>query len=198
MRRLALLLVLALLPLPAAAQSELPATVEWTEPTVGQTFVFHGALGEMEMEVVQSVLAVEGDEVVLESQLSATPERYFRFLLSTHSQGNDYSFDREAVAALWPLEPGKSASTQVTGLMQGTPVTFEWSGRVEAIEEITVMAGVAPAARIRHVLEAPGLFTIETVTWLEAFQGFPLLTQIEIRMPDQDPMLVTLELKEVR
>lgn len=198
MRRLFQILVLALLPLPAAAQSALPTSIAWTGPQAGQTFVFDGRMGEMQMEVVQRILAVEGDEIVLESQLSPTPERYFRFLLSTVSQGNTYAFDQAAVAALWPLEPGKTAATSVSAMMQGTPVTFAWSGTVEAIEEITVAAGVAPAARIRHTLEAPGLFTIETVTWLEANQGFPLLTEVELRMAGQEPMLVTLELKEVR
>lgn len=195
MKRAFLALLLLLAPLPAAAES-----IAWSPPPVGLTTVFDGSFMGSSLEVTQRVVEVRGDEVVVESLPPGGPpyERYFRFLLSYESQGALYQFDDRAVAQLWPLEPGKSATSEVRAMMQGVPLTFDWSGRVTAIEEITVPAGRFRAARVEHSLTAPGLMTLETVTWLAAEHGFPLRTETTVILSGEAPQVFTLVLRSLQ
>lgn len=195
MRRALLALLLLLAPLPAGAES-----IAWSPPPVGLTTVFDGDFMGSSLEVVQRVVEVNGDEVVVESLPPGGPpyERYFRFLLSYESEGALYQFDDRAAAQLWPLEPGKTAAGEVRAMMQGMPMTFDWHAEVTAIEEVTVPAGSFRAARVEHSLIAPGLLTLETVTWLAAEHGVPLRTETTVTLAGEAPMAFTLVLRALR
>jgi hypothetical protein len=190
-------LLLALLLAPAAARAE---AIAWTPPPVGLTAVFDGHFMGETFEVAQRIVAVRGDEIVVESLPAggAPFERYFRFLLSFESEGALYEFDHAAVAALWPLEPGRSASTKVSAVLQDMPLAFDWSGSVVGFEEIAVPAGRFRTARVNHSLVAPGLLSLETDTWLDTATGIPVRTETTVVVAGEAPQNFLLELRELR
>jgi hypothetical protein len=194
-RRVALLL--ALLATPASARAE---AIAWSPPPVGLTTVFDAEYRGATFEVAQRVVEVARDEVVVESLPagSAPYERYFRFLLSFESQGALYQFDQAAVAALWPLEPGRSASAKVSAVMQGLPIAFDWAGQVVALETVRVPAGSFRTAHVRHSLVAPGLLSLDTDTWLDAATGIPVRTRTTLVVEGEAPQEFRLEQRELR
>ena len=194
--RTLLLLLLFTAPLPASAAE----SVHWSPPPVGMTAVYRVWLGNQPLEIAQRVVEVLGDEVVVESLSPAgqPPERYFRYLLSKESQGALYSFDEAAVAALWPLEVGKRAAARVEARLQGRPLGFDWVGEVVRFEDMPTAAGTFRTVRVAHTLVAPGQVTIETLTWLDVEQGFPVRTETTVTVTGQQPQLIVLELQELR
>lgn len=197
-RALLCLLALLLAPLPAAGPAQAQA-IEWSPPPPGLVTTYDARFDGGAVEVTQRIVAVEGDVVTVESlPANGDPlESYFRFLLSTASQGATYVFDPAAVAALWPLAPGRTAATRIQATMQGVPIVFDWQATVTAIEEVAVPAGRFRAARVEHSLVAPGYVTLETVTWLAEPHGLPVRTETTATVEGQAPYGFVLELRSL-
>jgi len=189
-----LLLLLALGP--AAAE------VPWTPPPVGLTVDYAAAIDGAPLELTQTVTGVEGDIVLVSGSSPAhQEERYFRFLAATQSGGNSFVFDSEALAALWPLTPGKSVSLPVAGKFQGRPLVLQFDATVEALETLSVPAGSFATVRIRHRLAydaADAGFVLDTVTWLDQSQGFPVRTETLLTATGAAPIKFALEARRVR
>lgn len=177
MKRLLPLLILCLA-WPAAAQEP----VAYEPPPVGLRMVMDATADGIPMEMTSEVVATKGDDVLVETEVFGMRERstYFRWLLSKDSNGMRYRFDEAAVAALWPLEPGKRIETPVEASGEQGTFSFLLQAEVERFETLELPSGRFETVVIAHTLtlqSGPPELLVETQTWLEVEHGIALKTE---------------------